>query len=385
MTNRETIELFDAEVAASEATLSRAKNIGKSANDDLKQHERWLRRHAAAEAKNREKHQRRLKHLKVSQRRWVKRQRFFRSVRQRAVIIAAAARSAALVLGDKTVSAANYSRDQISSAAAWSRPRLQTAADASYRAGHAGFAWFKVKAGDASVQLSKAGKVAAERGQALSLELSRRGAIGLEQFSVKSRELTSRMSEQSSAAFAWSRVKGKAVTHSAGTAASIGFEHAKRKAGSLAHSASALTAATAVRTRAYGSQALISTKSWSKKAGDGAQQIRASLAAKATVSLTKASPEPSPELDQSPVIAQKPEQQTIVDFPDMTPRDTPAQAEPVLAPIDAQPKALAASALTKPPSRKLKGDKPEAKDKTRRGARGGKKKHKQKSTKSKSK
>src|SRR4029078_1023612 len=97
LTNRETIELFDAEVAASGAALSQSKNVKQSASEDLKQHERWLRRHAAGEARNRENHERRLKQLRISQRRWVKRQRFLRSVRERALIIGVAAKRQLLI------------------------------------------------------------------------------------------------------------------------------------------------------------------------------------------------------------------------------------------------------------------------------------------------
>jgi hypothetical protein len=386
LTNRETIELFDAEVVASEATLSQSKTVGKSAQEDLKRHERWLQRHAAAEARNREKHQRRLKHLKISQRRWVKRQRLLRSARQRATIIGATARSVALMLGDKTVSAASCARDQIVSAAAWSRPKLQAAADASYRAGNAGYAWLKVKAGDAGVQLSKASKIAAARGKAAVRELSKKGAIGFEKLSVKSHEVASHMSEQGNAALAWSRVKGKAVTHSAGNAASIGFEQAKLKSSNLAYSASKLTVATAVRARAYGSQALTSAKSWSEKAGESAQQLRASLAASATQSMSP-TPVPSSEPNEPPAAAQVPEQRSIIELLNITPLpNTPAPEERISAPLDAQPKALAASALAKPspPRGKPKPDKIKAKDKTHRGGRGGKKKHKPKSGKSKS-
>ncbi len=327
MTNRETIELFDAEVAASEATLSRSKNVGKSAKEDLKQHERWLQRHAAAEARNREKHERRLKQLKINQRRWVKRQRLLRSARQRATIVGAAARSAALVLGDKTLSAANYSRNQISSAAAWSRPRLHAAADASYRTGNAGYAWLKVKAGDASVQLSKAGKVVAIRVQALTRELSRKGAIGFEALSIKSRHLASQLSEQGRTAVAWSGTKVSALSRSASHAASISFEQAKRTGGDLAHSASGLTAATAIRARAYGSQALTSAKSWSQKAGEGAQQIRASLAAKTTASPPQTPPEPSSAPDEPSVAAQEPDNEASSISSNIAPRrDTPTQS-----------------------------------------------------------
>ena len=60
----------------------------------------------------------------------------------------------------------------------------------------------------------------------------------------------------------------------------------------------------------------------------------------------------------------------------------PAPEEPVAAPVDIQPRALAASALTKPPSRKVKADKTEPREKARRGSRGGKKKGKAKRSKS---
>ena len=92
-------------------------------------------------------------------------------------------------------------------------------------------------------------------------------------------------------------------------------------------------------------------------------------------------------MNEPPVAAQEPEQRSVIELLNITPPpDTPVREEPIAAPIDAQPKALAASALAKPPPRrKPKPDKIKAKDKTHRGGRGGKKKHKQKGGKSKSK
>lgn len=427
MTNRETIELFDAEVAASGAALSQSRNVKQSASEDLKQHERWLRRHAAAEARNREKHERRLKQLRISQRRWVQRQRLLRAVKQRAVIIgtvakqrslivAAAARSVAIASGRKATDAANYTRDKISSGIAWSRPRVKAAADRSYQAGgagyawlkvkaivtagqfskssNAGYAWLKVKAADSSVHLSKAGKVAATRGHALGNELSQRGAAGLTTLNAKSRDLASRMSEKGSAASAWSRTRAGALSRSASRTASIGFERVKRDGGKFAQSALALTAATVVRARSYGNQALASAKSWSEKAAERAQQLRESLsarvpvAANATVSEFQTRPTPGPAPDERPVATREPVQRSVIDLLDITPgRGTPPEAKRVAVPTDVQPQALAASALSEPyaPRLKSKPDKLKAKDKTHRGGRGGKKKSKPKHAKSKSK
>jgi hypothetical protein len=386
LTNRETIELFDAEVAASEATLSRAKNVGKSAQEDLKQHERWLRRHAAAEAKNRDKHHRRLKRLKISQRRWVKRQRLLRSVRQRATIVNAAARSVAVAAGGKTVSAANYSRDRLSAAVAWSSPRLQAATSASYRAGNAGYAWLKVKAGQMAVQLSEAGKIAAENGYALTRKLSKRGAAGFAALGVKSRELASQLSERGSSAFAWSRVKGDALRHSAGNVASIGVAHAKRKTGSLAQSASKLTAAAAGYAHTYGSQALTLASSWLAKARANAERLRASPS---TGDLAENAEMPPARPEDTSAAGATLEPVTLIEFPDRaSEREAPAQAHPVAEEVTAPPKALAASALSKPaaaPRAKPKPDKIKATDKTHRGGRGGKKKRKQRGKKSESK
>jgi len=425
LTNRETIELFDAEVAASGAALSQSKNVKQSASEDLKQHERWLRRHAAAEARNREEHERRLKQLRISQRRWVKRQRFLRSVRERALIIGAAAKRQALIVGaaahsiavassQKAISAASYTQDQISSAVAWSRPRLKAASDRSYqageagyawlkvkaigtaaqlsKAGNAGYAWLKVKAADSSVRLSKASKAAAARGHTVGNQLSRRSEAGLKTLNAKSHDLGSRMSEKGNGAYAWSRTKADVLSRSASHAASKGFAQTKRASSNLAQSASGLTAATAVKVRGYGNRAFASAKSWSEKTVEGAQQFRKSLAAEAgeaahaTVSQTPGVPSPAPE--EPPVAAQQPEQRRVIDLLDIAPRhETPARGEPASESVDSQPKALAASALSQPtaPRHTPKPDKMKATDKTHRGGRGGKKKHKQKHAKSKSK
>ena len=125
---------------------------------------------------------------------------------------------------------------------------------------------------------------------------------------------------------------------------------------------------------------------------EGAQQFRKSLAAEAgeaahaTVSQTPGVPSPAPE--EPPVAAQQPEQRRVIDLLDIAPRhETPARGEPASESVDSQPKALAASALSQPtaPLHTPKPDKMKATDKTHRGGRGGKKKHKQKHAKSKSK
>ena len=181
------------------------------------------------------------------------------------------------------------------------------------------------------------------------------------------------------------------LSRSASHAASTGFAQTKRTSSKIAQSAQALTAATAVRARAYGNQAFASANSWSERTAEGAQRFRKSVAARATegahaaVSQTPQGPSPAP--DETPIAAQQPEQRSVIDLLDIAARhETPSREEPDSEPVDAQPKALAASALSKPspPRLKPKPGKIKAKDKTHRGGRGGKKKHRQKHTKSKS-
>jgi hypothetical protein len=390
LANRETIELFDAEVAASEVTLSQSKTVGKSAKDDLQQHERWLERHAAAEARSREKHERRLKQLRISHRHWVKRQRLLRSARQRASIIVAASRSAAHVAGDKAVSAANYSRDRLSAAAAWSRPRLQSAASASYNAGNAGYAWLKLRANDSAIELSKAGKIVGAKAHNLALILASKSAVGFKWLGRTTQDLGAQLSKSSRAALAWSRVNGRVLAHSASNTASIGFDKAKRKTGSLAQSVSGLTDATGAQARTYGSQALALAGSWSEKARSGTQQLQASVGT-SRFALNLQSPPTQSALpsEENSGAAQESEEKAVIEFQDKTPSpEAPVQKQGVSAWVDTAPKALAASALSKPmpaSGGKAKGDKTQAKEKTRRGGRGGKKTRKQKSGKSKSK
>jgi hypothetical protein len=240
------------------------------------------------------------------------------------------------------------------------------------------------------VQLSKTSKLAAARGQALAQELSGRGATGFEMLCVKSRDLASRISEQSSAALAWSRVNGHALAHSASNAASIGFDEAKRKTGSLAQSVSGLTAAISAQARTYGSQALALVSSGSEKASSGAQQLQASVGtSRPALNLQSPPAQSALPSEETSLTAQQFEEKTVIEFPDKTPPpEAPVQKLAVSVSVDTVPKALAASALSKPlpaSGGKAKGDKTQPKEKTRRGGRGGKKKHKQKSAKSKSK
>ena len=107
MANPAKIEPVDADVASGVAALDSSRTLEESALADLKQHRRWLKRHAAAEQRNRVKHHRRLKQLKRSQRRWVKRQLFLRATRRNADAVAAACYSATLYLADKAGVAAS--------------------------------------------------------------------------------------------------------------------------------------------------------------------------------------------------------------------------------------------------------------------------------------
>jgi hypothetical protein len=93
--------------------------------------------------------------------------------------------------------------------------------------------------------------------------------------------------------------------------------------------------------------------------------------------------------EETSFTAQQFEEKAVIEFQDKTPSpEAPVQKQAVSVSVDTVPKALAASALSKPLSAsggKAKGDKAQVKEKTRRGGRGGKKKHKQLSGKSKSK
>jgi hypothetical protein len=130
--------------------------------------------------------------------------------------------------------------------------------------------------------------------------------------------------------------------------------------------------------------------SGSEKASSGAQQLQASVGtSRPALNLQSPPAQSALPSEETSLTAQQFEEKTVIEFPDKTPPpEAPVQKLAVSVSVDTVPKALAASALSKPlpaSGGKAKGDKTQPKEKTRRGGRGGKKKHKQKSAKSKSK
>jgi hypothetical protein len=220
-----------------------------------------------------------------------------------------------------------------------------------------------------------------------SAAASHRASIEAKRLGRKSRELSSGLFARGSRALAWSSNKARDLSQFAGHAASIGVEQAKRKSAELAGSASRVAAEAAAQTRAYSGRAVAATRSWSEKARERANELR-NPPAPTTVS-TPDSPStpiqvpgelvaqvsPAADIEQGAEIAG--------DLPEASPpQESVSRWQPVAA-IDPEPRALAASALTRPPAKKPKDKKIETKAKTHRGHRGGKKKSKQKGAKSK--
>jgi hypothetical protein len=398
-----TIDFVDAEVAAGKVALTLSKDAERSANEDLKQHKRWLESYAATEARNKQRHERRLKQLRLSHQHWLKRQRMLRSLRRSALAFAAATRSVALVFWHRAVAALTYLAGLLSIAGAWIGRKLQAlgytlrkllSLGASWAARHAhrfalwlagllsiSFAWIRVKGGALALMLANAGSVISAwlslkardlalrlsewsslafawshaKGRALALTLFKSGSVSFAWLSLKAHDLALRLSKWSSFAFAWSGVTGRALAHRLINATSVSLAWVKRKTGDLARSLPGLAAAIAVQARTYGSRGLTLAGTWSEKSRAAVQDLQAS-ATRIGPALKRLLPAPAIPATthdaQSSKNAPTSHEETKPGLPDEAfQREVPSPAQSISVQIEKEVRtdmALAASGLTKP-------------------------------------
>ena len=115
----DSIDLIDTQVAAANRSVDRLKRFDRAAKEHLEQHQRWLEQYVAQEAREKERHERRLRHLHLRHQRRVGRQRVVQWCKQLAVAVALFVRSSGLSMLNGVVSALIYLAELLLISASW--------------------------------------------------------------------------------------------------------------------------------------------------------------------------------------------------------------------------------------------------------------------------
>jgi hypothetical protein len=241
------IEPFDPKVAAARKTINRSKDVEKSAKAELEQHRRWLKNYVAREARDRDRHLRRLELQRLKHERRLKRQHMFQVFRHGALAFGLFARSIGVLLLNISVTVA-----------AWTGAKVQAFARLVIKLLSTGLAWLIPK------------------GRAFALLLFNAASIGFAWILRKAHSLARSLAKRLSIGLAWGRVKGHAFALWLFNAASIGFAWVLRKAHSPARSLPKLIAATLVQARRYRERSSALAVRLFEKAGAVAQGLRRS-------------------------------------------------------------------------------------------------------------
>ena len=115
----DSIDLIDTQIAAANRSVDRLKRFDRAAKEHLEQHQRWLEQYVAQEAREKERHERRLRHLHLRHQRRVGRQRVVQWCKQLALAVALFVRSSGLSMLNGVVSALIYLAELLSISASW--------------------------------------------------------------------------------------------------------------------------------------------------------------------------------------------------------------------------------------------------------------------------
>jgi hypothetical protein len=207
----DSIELIDTQIAAAKRSVNRLKRFDRSAKEHLEQHQRWLEGYVAQETRDRERHERRLRHLQLRHQRRIRRQRLIQWCKQLALAVALFVRSSGLSVLKGVVSALTYLAELLLISASWLGAKVYTLARLLIKLLAVSFSWFR----------SKAYALARSTAKLLSIGLS------------------------------WSRVKARACKLLLLNLASVSHSWIVTRAGDLASSCPKLVSATRLQARRY--------------------------------------------------------------------------------------------------------------------------------------
>jgi hypothetical protein len=284
----DSIELIDTQIAAAKRSVNRLKRFDRSAKEHLEQHQRWLEGYVAQETRDRERHERRLRHLQLRHQRRIRRRRLIQWCKQLALAVALFVRSSGLSVLKGVVSALTYLAELLLISASWLgakvyalarllikllavsfswvRSKAYASARSTAKLLSIGLSWSRVKANAFALSLVGAASASFAWVQGKSHDLARSTArllsSGLSWSWVKARRVVRFLVDAASASFAWvqgkshdlarstarllwvglswSRVKARTVALSIVDAASVSFAWVKHKAYALARSTAKL-------------------------------------------------------------------------------------------------------------------------------------------------
>ena len=212
----DSIELIDTQIAAAKRSVNRLKRFDRSAKEHLDQHQRWLEGYVAQEARDRERHERRLRHLQLRHQRRIRRQRLIQWCKQLALAVALFVRSSGLSVLKGVVSALTYLAELLLISASWLGAKVYALARLLIKLLAVSFSWVRSKA------------------YALARSTAKLLSIGLSWSRVKANAFALSIVGAASASFAWVQGKSHALARSTAKLLSSGLSWSRVKANAFA-------------------------------------------------------------------------------------------------------------------------------------------------------
>ena len=238
------IEFIDTQIVAAKQSVNRSKRFDRSAKEHLEQHQRWLEQYVAQEARDRERHARRLRHLQLRHQRRVRRERVIQWCKQLALAVALFVRSSGLSMLKGVVSALIYLAELLSISASWLGANVYALARLLIKLLAVSFSWVQGKSHDLARSTAKLLSIGLSwsrvKARAFALSLVNAASASFAWVQGKSHDLARSTAKLLSIGLSWSRVKAQALALSLVDAASASFAWVQGKSHDLARSTAKL-------------------------------------------------------------------------------------------------------------------------------------------------
>ena len=240
----DSIELIDTQMAAAKRSVNRLKRFDRSAKEHLEQHRRWFEGYVAQETRDRERHERRLRHLQLRHQRRIRRQRLIQWCKQLALAVALFVRSSGLSVLKGVVSALTYLAELLLISASWLGANVYALARLLIKLLAVSFSWVRSKAYALARSTAKLLSIGLSwsrvKANAFALSLVGAASASFAWVQGKSHDLARSTAKLLSSGLSWSRVKANAFALLVFDAASVSLSWAKPKAYALARSTTKL-------------------------------------------------------------------------------------------------------------------------------------------------
>ena len=238
------IDLIDTQIAAATRSVDRLKRFDRAAKEHLEQHQRWLEQYVAQEVREKERHERRLRHLHLRHQRRVGRQRVVQWCKQLALAVALFVRSSGLSMLNGVVSALIYLAELLLISASWLGANIYALARLLTKLLAVSFSWVKRKAYVLARSTAKLFSIGLSwsrvKANAFALSLVDAASVSFSWVKRKAYALARSTAKLFSIGLSWSRVKANAFALSLVDAASVSFSWVKPKAYALGRSTAKL-------------------------------------------------------------------------------------------------------------------------------------------------